>query len=78
MKNKNLFLKVLLGAIICAAVTVVLNILFQKWKLFGFDNRSLEKMISEGIFTGILFFITMFLFAKKRIQKTQANKKDVN
>ncbi len=28
--------------------------------------------------TGILFFITMFLFAKKRIQKTQANKKDVN
>jgi uncharacterized membrane protein len=74
MKNKNLYLKVLLGSSICLLTVIALNILFKKWDLFDSGSRSLESIIIEGINVSIIFFIVMVIFSKNRLRNRQSDK----
>ena len=72
----NLYLKILLGTIICLLIVIALNVLFKKWNLFDSGNRSFESIIIEGINVGVIFFIVMVILSKGLARKVQKNKRE--
>ena len=74
MKNKKLFLDIILGTAVCFICIVLISLLFQKWNVFDYNTESFESILLGGIFSSIVFFIFMYFYSKKGLKKNRENK----
>jgi hypothetical protein len=65
MKNEKLLLKTFLGGGILCMLFISISLLFQKWNLFDFNNRSLKNIIIEALIVSALYALIMFFYAKR-------------
>ena len=42
-----------------------ISLLFQKWNLFDFNNRSLKNIIIEALIVSAVYALIMFFYAKR-------------
>lgn len=73
MKSKNPILLYFLGGSITFVSFVLIFVLFQKWNLFDFYNRTLKSIILEALFISIIFSFIMFLYSNNRMKKRKYN-----
>jgi Ca2+/Na+ antiporter len=71
MANKKLFLETLLASIIFFLLFVSLLLLFIRYHLFDFNDRSFKSIIVEGFFVSVIFFVFMFFYTKRRLKKVE-------
>jgi hypothetical protein len=44
---------------------ISISLLFQKWNLFDFNNRSLKNIIIEALIVSAVYALIMFFYAKR-------------
>jgi hypothetical protein len=74
MKNKNLFIKCVLGTVIFFLVVVILTLAFKKWNLFDFDNHSFRNIVVDSVISSIIFFVFLYIYMRNRLSKSKKNK----
>jgi hypothetical protein len=67
MRDKKLFLSVLLGSCIFFISFVSGFLLFKQWNILGLKDRPIENIIVEAAIVSILFCVFIYLFFKKRL-----------
>jgi predicted tellurium resistance membrane protein TerC len=65
MKNENLLLKTCIGGCMLFVLFISISLLFQKWNLFDFNNRSLKNIIIEALIVSAVYALIMFFYAKR-------------
>lgn len=70
MKNKNVFRASLISSIIMLVVSLLVRLLFRKYKILIDSNDPIwPDMILQNFVAGTIFFFIMYYWMKRKIKK---------